>query len=125
MVVFDVLDNLETYSSVIPHMDDVVYVMDHSKPYDDSVGEYECRTNSEVKYKVSAHLSSETGFPGEEFPSHIVLEICLEGEEIVSVEGGVFKLSQGRFLAYSGEGPVKRGVMLSTPTAFKTVRFIL
>ena len=40
MVVFDVLDNLETYSSVIPHMDDVVYVMDHSKPYDDSVGEY-------------------------------------------------------------------------------------
>ena len=32
MVVFDVLDNLETYSSVIPHMDDVVYVMDHSKP---------------------------------------------------------------------------------------------
>ena len=42
MVIFDVLDELETYSSVIPHMDDVVYVMDHSKPYDDDPGLYKC-----------------------------------------------------------------------------------
>ena len=52
MLVFDVLDQLETYSSVIPHMDDVIAVMDHSKPYDDDIGEYKCREKGETKYKV-------------------------------------------------------------------------
>ena len=125
MLIFDVLDQLETYSSVIPHMDDVISVMDHSKPYDDDIGEYKCREKGETKYKVSAHLSSEKGFPGETFPSHTVLEIVLEGEEMVSLNNSVFKLSPGRFLAYSGASEIKRGVMCSTPVAFKTVRFIL
>ena len=52
MLIFDVLDQLETYSSVIPHMDDVISVMDHSKPYDDDIGEYKCREKGETKYKV-------------------------------------------------------------------------
>ena len=125
MVIFDVLDQLETYSSVIPHMDDVVYVMDHSKPYDDDPGLYKCREKGDTQYKVSAHLSSQGGFPGEKFPGKTVLEICLEGEEMVALEGSVFKLAPGRFLSYCGDDDVKRGVMISTPVAFRSVRFIL
>lgn len=125
MVIFDILDELETYSSVIPHMDDIVSVMDHAKPYEDSVGEYKCREKGETYYKVSAHLSSESGFPGEAFPGKRVVEICLEGEEMVAVDGGVFKLSPGRFLFYSGDEAIKRGVMITTPVAFKSVRFIV
>ena len=125
MIVFDVLDQLETYSSIIPHMDDVIAVMDHSKPYDDDPGVYKCREKGETEYRVSVHLSSEGGFPGENYPSHTVVEIVLEGEEMVSLEDSVFKLSPGRFLSYSGDAAIKRGVMCSTPVAFKSVRFIL
>ena len=125
MIIFDVLDMLETYSSVVPHMDDVIAVMDHSKPYDDDPGLYKCREKGETEYKVSVHLSSERGFPGENFPSKTVLEIVLEGEEMVALEDSVFKLSPGRFLCYSGDSAIKRGVMCSTPQAFKSVRFIL
>ena len=83
MLVFDVLDQLETYAPIIPHMDDVINVMDHSKPYDDDPGEYKCREKGDTTYKVSVHLSSEKGFPGDNFPSHTVVEIVLEGEEMV------------------------------------------
>ncbi len=123
MLLFDILDKLENYTKVIPHMDRVIDVMDHSKPYEDDIGEYECGDG--VKYVVSAHLSSEGGFPGEKFPGHTVLEICLEGDEIVSVSGSVFRLSPGRFLVYDGNGQIKRGIASSLPVAFKTVRFIL
>ena len=125
MLVFDVLDQLETYAPIIPHMDDVINVMDHSKPYDDDPGEYKCREKGDTTYKVSVHLSSEKGFPGDNFPSHTVVEIVLEGEEMVSLDGSVFKLSPGRFLAYSGDSEIKRGIMWSTPIAFKSVRVIL
>ncbi len=122
MLIFDVLDKLENYASVIPNMDGVIFVMDHSKPYDDDVGEYE---EKGVKYIVSAHLSVEGGFYGENRAGNGILEICLEGEEIVSVSDSVFKLSPGRFLYYEGDEKIKRGIASSLPVAFKTVRFIL
>ncbi|MBQ0071057.1 MAG: hypothetical protein KBS81_04260 [Spirochaetales bacterium] len=125
MLIFDTLDELESYSSIVPHMNDVITVMDHGTPYDDGPGIYDCSSRSKNKYVVSAHLSSETGFKGENYPEHKVLEVCLEGEEMVSVDGSVFKMSQGRFLVYEGDATIKRGIMFSTPVAFKTVRFIL
>lgn len=121
MLIFDTLSFLETYSSVIPHMGDVINALDHSKPYEESNGKYHV---GEIDYIVSAHLSSESGFSGENFDNYI-LEITLEGEEIVSIEDSVFKLSPGRFLFYDGREKIKRGVMYSTPVAFKSVRFLL
>ncbi len=123
MLLFDILDKLENYTKVIPHMDRVIDVMDHSKPYDDDPGEYECGDG--VRYVVSAHLSSANGFSGDNFPGQTVLEICLEGDEIISVSGSVFRLSPGRFLVYDGDAEIKRGIASSLPVAFKTVRFIL
>ena len=57
MLVFDVLDQLETYAPIIPHMDDVINVMDHSKPYDDDPGEYKCRE------KGDTHIRFQSTFP--------------------------------------------------------------
>lgn len=125
MLIYDVLDKLENYSSVVPHMDRVIDVMDHSKPYEDECGEYSLSKDNSLKYIVSAHLSSTTGFWGENFPSRTVLEIVLEGDEIVSVDGSVFCLSEGRFLVYDRGLTIKRGIASSLPAAFKTVRFIL
>lgn len=123
MLVFDILDKLENYASIIPHMDKVIDVMDHSRPYDDKVGEYIC--SDDVKYVVSAHLSRENGFEGENWPGHTILEICLEGDEIVSLSGSVFRLAPGRFIVYDGNEKITRGIASSLPAAFKTVRFIL
>lgn len=125
MLLYDILDKLENYTSVIPHMDRVIDIMDHSKPYDDECGEYSAGGDGDVTYYVSAHLSSSRGFPGENREGHLILEICLEGDEIVSVDGSVFRLSPGVFLVYDGGAEIKRGIASSLPVAFKTVRFFL
>ncbi len=125
MLLFDILDKLENYTSVIPHMDRVIDIMDHSKPYDDDVGEYSAGGDGSVKYIVSAHLSSVSGFEGERREGKLILEIVLEGDEIVSVDGSVFRLSPGVFLVYDGGAKIKRGIASSLPVAFKTVRFVL
>ena len=125
MLLFDILDKLENYTSVIPHMDRVIDIMDHSKPYDDDVGEYSAGGDGSVKYIVSAHLSSVSGFEGERREGKLILEIVLEGDEIVSVDGSVFRLSPGVFLVYDGGAKIKRGIASSFPVAFKTVRFVL
>lgn len=125
MLLYDILDKLENYTSVIPHMDRIIDVMDHSRPYDDDIGEYSAGGDKSVKYIVSAHLSSREGFPGERRPDRLILEICLEGDEIVSVDGSVFRLSPGVFLVYDGGADIKRGIASSLPVAFKSVRFVL
>ncbi len=125
MLLYDILDKLENYASIIPHMDRVIDIMDHSKPYDDDVGEYSAGGDGSVKYIVSAHLSSSSGFEGERREGKHILEIVLEGDEIVSVDGSVFRMSPGVFLVYDGEAKIKRGISSSLPVAFKTVRFVL
>ncbi len=125
MLLFDILDKLENYTSVIPYMDRIIDVMDHSKPYDDGPGEYDLTKDGARKYYVSAHLSSTNGFEGDRWEGHLVMEICLEGDEIVSVDGSVFRLAPGRFLVYDGGAKIKRGIASSLPVAFKTVRFVL
>lgn len=123
MIIFDTLIKLENYSRIIPHMSSIINTMDHSKPYDDEVGEY--IIDDDTKYIVSAHLSSPGGFFSEEQKGRLVLEICLEGDELVNVDGSVFHLSPGTFLLYQGESVVKRGLSYLDTVAFKTVRFIL
>ncbi len=125
MILFDILDKLENYSQIIPHMDRVIDTMDHSKPYEDRPGRYPLSPDGEIFYLVSVHLSSEAGFPGEKWKGRLVMEICLEGDEIVSAGGSVFRLAPGRFLVYEGDETVKRGIASSLPVCFKTVRFIL
>ncbi len=123
MIVFDTLDELESYKLAIVDINTVIDVMDHSTPYDEKVGEYENPKKNGI-HIIEAFLTSDNGFETKTEAGKLYVEICLEGEEIVNVDGSVFKLSPGRFIAYKDKENVKRGVMFSLPVATKTVRFV-
>lgn len=125
MLIFDILDKLENYSKIIPHMDSVIDIMDHSKPYDDAPGEYDGDKKGDVKYVVSVERSTERGREAVKREGKLVLEIVLEGEELLSVSGSVFSLAPGRFLVYESEKETKRGIAVNLPSTFKAVRFYL
>ena len=123
MIVFDTLDELESYKGVLPELNTVIEVMDHSTPYDESAGEYKNPKDRGV-HVIEAFLTSDKGFFSSAESGKLYVEICLEGEEIVNIDGSVFKLSPGRFLAYRDIKEIKRGMMFSLPIATKSVRFI-
>lgn len=124
MLIFDTLDELESYEKLIPGFVSVIDVLDHSKPYDDGPGKYSTGGKNPKRYVIDAYVSSRDGFAAPKSEG-LVLEICLEGEEIINASGSVFRMAPGRFLIYDGGLEAKRGVMYSTPQAFKAVRFFL
>lgn len=124
MVIFDTLDQLESYKGVADLFNTVIEVMDHSTPYDEGPGEYNNPGKDKGVHIVEAFLTSANGFESSLEDGKAYVEICLEGEELVSVDGSVFKLTPGRFLLYSDVHVLKKGVMFSLPVATKSVRFI-
>ena len=124
MIVFDTLSYLESYQGAFPEIGTIISVMDRSLPYDQLPGRYDTPEKSEVRYIIDECLSSDKGFDSPGFEGKRVMEIVLEGEEIVSVSDSVFRLMEGRFLIYSGDEKVRRGMMFSLPVHFKAVRFI-
>lgn len=124
MLLFDTLDELESYQKIIPGFKEIIDTLDHSRPYDEGPGDYLTKEKDGIKYTIDTFLSSSNGFIASKSDG-LVLEICLEGEELVSADGSVFKLSPGRFVIYEGAMEVKRGVMYSAPIAFKAVRFFI
>lgn len=124
MIVFDTLSQLESYVGVFPAVRTIIDVMDRSLPYDQGNGHYETPEKSDVKYIIDTFLTSDKGFESEHFPAQIVMEIVLEGEEMISISGAVFRMSTGRFIIYSGEESVKRGLAYTLPEHTKAVRFI-
>ncbi len=124
MIVFDTLDELESYQGAFPEIATIIGVMDRSLPYDQNPGHYDTPEKSDVKYIIDENLSSDKGFEAEHHPCMKVMEIVLEGDEIVSVSGSVFRMESGRFLIYSGSDDVKRGLCYTLPQHFKAVRFI-
>lgn len=124
MIIFDTLDELESYKNAFDFINTIIEVMDHSTPYEEGPGEYENPGEGKGVHIVEAHLTSSSGFSSPKLEGKVVCEITLEGEEIVNIDGSVFRLSPGRFLIYSGDSDIKRAIMYSLPTAFKCVRFI-
>lgn len=124
MIVFDTLSFLESYIGPFPEINTIISVMDRSLPYDQLPGRYDTPEKSTVRYIIDECLSSDKGFESGLFEGKRVMEIVLEGEEIVSVASSVFRLSEGCFLIYSGDEKVKRGIMYALPVHFKAVRFI-
>lgn len=124
MIIFDTLDELESYKGVVPELNTVIDVMDHSLPYDETPGEYKNPGEDKGVHIVDAFLTSANGFAGALESGKLYVEICLEGEEIVSIDGSVFKLTPGRFVVYSSIQNLKRGMMFSLPVATKCVRFV-
>lgn len=124
MIIFDTLDELESYKLAFDSINTVIEVMDHSTPYEEAPGEYPNPGKEKGVHIVDAHLSSATGFASPKMEGKRIVHICLEGEEMVNIEGSVFRLSPGRFLIYEGSFDVKRAIMYSLPSAFKSVRFV-
>ena len=124
MIVFDTLSYLESYTGPFPEINTIISVMDRSLPYDQLPGRYDTPEESSVKYIIDECLSSEKGFDSPKQEGRRIMEIVLEGEEMVSVSSSVFRLSEGSFLIYSGDEAVKRGIMYALPVHFKAVRFI-
>ncbi len=123
MIIFDTLDELESYKGAVGEINTVIEVMDHSTPYDEGIGEYN-NPKDNGKHIIEAFLTSANGFSASVDSGKLYVEICLEGEELINIDGSVFKLSAGRFLAYREVVEVKRGIMFSLPVAVKCVRFI-
>ena len=102
------MDELESYQGAFPEIATIIGVMDRSLPYDQNPGHYDTPEKSDVKYIIDENLSSDKGFEAEHHPGMKVMEIVLEGDEIVSVSGSVFRMESGRFLIYSGSDDVKK-----------------
>lgn len=124
MIVFDTLDELESYQGVFPKIGVITGVMDRSLPYGEGPGRYTVPEDSSVVYIIDENLSSDKGFEAERHEGKTLMEIVLEGDELVSADGSVFRMEPGRFLIYSGDAAVKRGVAYTLPSHFKAVRFI-
>ena len=124
MTVYDTLSELESYQGAFPQIATIITVMDRSLPYDQGKGSYDTPEKSDVRYIIDEFISSQNGFHPELLDGSLVMEIALSGDEIVSVDGSVFRLGEGSFLIYEGGADVKRGVMWSIPGPVKAVRFI-
>ena len=103
MTVFDILSQMEAYAQAFPAMNTIISVMDRSLPYEAASGSYNTPEKSDVRYLVDEFLTSERGFSSVDTAGKTVLEIALDGDEIVSVDGSVFHLAEGRFLIYQGD----------------------
>ncbi len=124
MIVFDTLSELESYEGVFSEIRTIIDVMDRSLPYDQGKGEYDTPEKSSVKYVIDTFLTSDKGFDGGEKSGSKIMEIVLEGDEIISIDGSVFRMQPGRFVLYSGDSVIKRGLSYALPEHTKTVRFI-
>ncbi|MFA6891785.1 MAG: YhcH/YjgK/YiaL family protein [Sphaerochaetaceae bacterium] len=83
-MLFDTLDNLELYLSILPELQTVIEVMDKGEVYEMKNGSYSTK-NQEVSYNIVSYLS---GGQDDRYEAHrktTDLEILLEGEELMSL----------------------------------------
>lgn len=145
-MLFDTLDNLELYVPVLPKLKKVIEIMDRSLPYDAEPGSYST-DDPDVRYVVSAYMTS---FEPKKFESHrkeTDVQIVLEGQELMALtwreladqaspydpdndcvflDGEptvVIQATQGRFVVFLPGEPHKPGVALGEPSAVKKVVF--
>ena len=123
MMVFDTLSELESYEGAFSEIRTIIDVMDRSLPYDQGAGRYKTPEESTVSYIIETFLTSSKGFEAEKDGGR-VMEIVLEGDEMVSIDGSVFRLQPGRFLLYDPSENIRRGLSYALPEHTKTVRFV-
>ena len=124
MIIFDTLNELESYLPPIPALKYIITVMDRSLPYEKSMGDYACPEKDEIKYHVDTFLTSKEGFAFTVKEGSLALLVCLDGDEILSSTNreDVMVMSEGRFAILS-EGVYHRGISTNLPTTIKDVLF--
>lgn len=124
MIVFDTLSELESYEGVFPSIRTIIDVMDRSLPYEQGDGEYDTPEKSSVRYVIDSFLTSDKGFEAVKVPGKHVMEIVLEGDEMISLSGSVLRMQTGRFAIYPGDADLRRGLSYALPEHTRTVRFL-
>ncbi|MDY4609576.1 MAG: YhcH/YjgK/YiaL family protein [Sphaerochaetaceae bacterium] len=145
-MLFDTLDNLELYIPVLPKLKKVIEVMDRSLPYDAEPGAY-TTDDPDVRYVVSAYMTSAEPKRFESHRKETDVQIVLEGQELMALtwreladqaspydpdndcvflDGDptvVIQATIGRFAIFLPGEPHKSGVALGDPSAVKKVVF--
>ena len=104
----------------------VIDTMDRHLPYDQSPGSYSVKENGKVKYKIDAYLTSNGGKIEALSSASWGVYIILEGQEICSFdERSVFRMLNGRFIIFSSDEVMKKGVLETLPYSVKSVLFTL
>ncbi len=125
MLIYDDLDHLEDYVRVVPGLEKVIDVMDHSAPYDDNPGLYDIPGLKDKKYLVEIATTSPNGKMDKLFEGKIV-EIALEGRYANILEGNVAVMMPGSFFIYdTNEYSIIRLSGALPSESVKCVRFIL
>lgn len=145
-MLFDTLENLELYVPVLPKLRKVIEIMDRGLPYDAEPGSY-TTDDPDVRYIVSAYMSSAESKQFESHRKETDVQIVLEGQELMALtwrelagqatpydeekdcvflDGEptvVIQATQGRFSIFLPGEPHKPGVALAEPSAVKKVVF--
>lgn len=82
-MIFDTLENLETYAGSVPQLRTVAQAMDHDNVYDLEPGHY-TTPDPAVEYDVISYTASDAGGQFEFHKNHTYVEIVLSGNELMS-----------------------------------------
>ncbi len=145
-MVFDTLDQLEMYISVLPAIRVIADTMDHDDVYDKPAGRYSTR-DPKVIYNIYEYNTSAEDKPFEFHKNHTDLMIVLSGQELMSTSWrelkkqcesfddnkdvgffqaepiSVLQAAQGRFAIFFPGEPHKSGVAVGEPAPVKKVVF--
>lgn len=145
-MVFDSLDQLETYIPVVPALRLIADIMDHDDLYEMECGSYKSK-DSKVSYTISEYVTSSAGRPFEYRKDLTEVHIVLKGQELMSTSWrelksqsdsysekddigffqaepvSVFQATQGRFVVFMPGEPHRTGVCMGEPSVVKKVVF--
>ena len=82
-MIFDNLENLETYLGTIPQLKTVAQALDHDEIYDKEPGIY-TTPDKNVTYQISVYKTSPGTGIFEFHKKHTYVEIVLSGKELIS-----------------------------------------
>ena len=102
-MIFDTLENLETYAGTVPQLRTVAQAMDHDSVYDLPCGHY-TTPDQDVSYDVIEYTTNTSGGHFEYHKHHTYVEIVLSGQELMSTTWRELKDSEGRYNARTDTG---------------------
>lgn len=145
-MIFDTLDKLEMYIPAVNGLRAVIDAMDHDDVYNLGRGKYKT-PDGNVNYEICEYKTVNSDVPFEFHKNTTVVQIVLEGQELISTTWrelkdqspvfddkadtgffvaepiSVFTASKGRFAVFFPGEPYKVGIASGEPDSVKKVVF--
>ena len=118
MVIFDTINDLETYVNIVPNLDKSIGILDRSLPYELF---NDTKITDGVKYKVESYVASSEGYYS--YNDNLVLILTLDGRQMITSDNNVFVLNEGSFVIL--DKPFKKGIAIAEGESIKDCVFIL